>query len=252
MSFQFSIIIICRNEATNIGHTLKSILSLSNDIVVYDSGSTDGTIDILEKFPVRLYRGDWEGFGPTRQKPVELSRHNWVLIVDADEVLTPALAEELKTMNPGTENTAYSVQLENHIGSRHIRYGSWGQDFRVRLYNKNQLRWNDSIVHEKLIVPATVQLIRLKHTIKHYTARNMGQLSEKLNRYALLTADQYRRQGKRSTWIKRNIGPVFAFIKTYFLKLGFLDGKEGYRLALVLANYTALKYRRLQGTMGHE
>jgi glycosyltransferase involved in cell wall biosynthesis len=245
MSFQFSIIIICRNEAANIEAALNSILLLSDDVVVYDSGSTDGTLELLQKFPIRLVTGPWEGFGSTRQKAALLSKYDWVLIVDADEVVSPQLATELAEWKAPNTPTAYSIQLHNHIGAVHLCHGTWGHDFRVRLYNRHQARWSDARVHEKLILPEGMAIIPLHYTIRHNTARNMDELAKKLDRYATLTAEEYYRQGKRSTWIKRNLGPLFAFIKSFFLKLGFLDGSAGYHLAHTIARYTRSKYYRL-------
>lgn len=245
MSGQFSIIIICRNEASNIEAAVSSILALSDDIVVYDSGSTDGTLEILRQLPVRLEKGDWQGFGPTRQTAVQRSRHDWVLIIDADEVVSPELAEELKRWNVPATPTAYSIQLRNHIGPVHLCYGTWGHDFRVRLYNRHLVSWSDARVHEKLIIPEGMPVQPLRHTIRHNTARSMSELAKKLDHYATLTAMEYHRQGKMSTWIKRNLGPMFAFIKSYFLKLGFLDGGMGYRLSMAIARYTRKKYYRL-------
>src|SRR5215212_3926227 len=100
MSFQFSIIIICKNEREQIAQAISSVYSLSDDIVVYDSGSTDGTLESVKKFPVQLYTGVWEGYGKTRQKAVQLSKYDWVFIVDADEVVSDELVEELKMIKP--------------------------------------------------------------------------------------------------------------------------------------------------------
>lgn len=245
MSVQFSIVIICRNEAAHIGQTISSLLPLHADIVVYDSGSTDGTLELLQQLPVRLHAGPWLGFGRTRQKAAELARHDWVLIVDADEELTPGLAQELQQLDPPSERTVYSVRLLNHIGATHVRHGSWGHDHRVRLYNKRSIRWNDDQVHEKLLLPPGTQVVPLQHPMVHYTARSMQVLNQKLDQYALLTASQYHAYGKRSTWLKRNAGPLFAFAKSYLLKLGLLDGRTGWNLASALAGYTARKYKKL-------
>lgn len=252
MIAQFSIIIICRNEARNIEAAVSSILSLSDDVVIYDSGSTDGTLDIVRKLPVRLETGAWQGFGPTRQLAAQCARHDWVLVVDADEVVLPELAAELGRWQAPAAPTAYSIQLHNHIGAVCLRHGTWGHDFRVRLYNRHHAHWSDARVHEKLLLATGTRTERLQHTIRHNTARSMEELAQKLDRYATLTAGEYRRIGKKSTWIKRNLGPLFAFIKSFFLKLGFLDGRAGYQLAQAIARYTRQKYVRLHRLQGSE
>ena len=245
MSFQFSIVIICKDEAGHIGQTLKSIFSLSDDIVVYDTGSTDGTLEVLEKFPIKFHYGLWEGFGITRQKAVQFSRYDWVFIIDADEIVTNALAEELKQLKLTDEKIVYSILLQNHLGSQHIKWGIWGNDYRVRLYNKKLISWNDLIVHEELVIPNYITVKKLTKPILHYTAGDITELTNKMHLYALLTAEQYHLHGKRARWVKTVFGPLFAFIKSYILKFGFLDGKNGYDIARIIAGYTFLKYKRL-------
>jgi glycosyltransferase involved in cell wall biosynthesis len=245
MKHNLSITIICKNEVESIGHALESVMSLSDDIVVYDSGSTDGTLELLRHFPVRVFTGDWNGFGKNRQKAVELTRHPWILVLDADERLSKELVNEIQGLELSDDNKAYRVRLCNHMGDQYIRFGDWGNDFRLRLYHKEKVRWNDSIVHEKLVLPAGIQVIDLKGTVRHQTVTGVDELSSKLVNYAQLTALQYHRQGRKSTWVKRHIGPVFTFLKNYFFLLGFLDGRNGYVIAKVLAFYTFVKYTRL-------
>src|ERR1700755_1555111 len=131
MSFQFSITIICKNAAGMIDKTMESIRGLSHDIVVYDSGSTDGTIELLKKWKVRLFEGEWEGFGKARQKAVELTKYDWGLVIDADEIVSNDLIEELKNLHPENERIVYSVELKNHLGNDRIKWGSWGHDYRI-------------------------------------------------------------------------------------------------------------------------
>lgn len=245
MNFQLSVILICKNEADTITRALQSVLPLSQDIVVLDSGSTDGTLDLVKQFPVRLHTCQWEGFGKTRQKAVDLARHDWVLVVDADEALSPALTEEIRQLPPPSDHTVFRVQLKNHLGTAYVRWGDWGGDYRLRLYNRNVLRWNGSIVHEKLVVPDGVKIVDLENPIMHRTARDVDQFSQKMVQYALLTAEQYYRNGRRSTWLKRHISPAFTFLKNYVALGGFLDGRKGYVIARVISFYTFLKYTRL-------
>jgi glycosyltransferase involved in cell wall biosynthesis len=241
----FSIIIICKNEEENIERCIQSIASLSDDIVVYDSGSTDETLEKLKNFPIKLFTGGWEGFGKTRQKAAELSKYDWVLIIDADEVVSQNLGLELLSLSLTDSGIAYRIHLKNHLGNKHIKWGVWGNDDRIRLYNKNMVHWNEDIVHEKLVMPRNIVLKKLHSTIHHYTAKNFEQLSQKMKQYALLTAEKYYSQGKKAVWINKNFSPLFTFIKSYVFKLGFLDGGNGFKLAKIIALYTSLKYKRL-------
>lgn len=244
MRFLFSIVIICKNEKDSIARTLESVQALSDDIVVYDSGSTDGTIEIVKSFDVKLHTGPWLGFGATRQQAALLSKYDWVLVVDGDEVVTPALGKELLSLQLINPEEAYRIELYNHLGTRRIRYGTWGKDFRIRLYHKDRMAWTPKIVHETLEGSAA-RFIDLEHPILHYTASSFAALTRKMNAYAKLTGEQYYRSGKKSSLLKRSFGPIFTFLKSYVLKLGFLDGAAGYRLASLLARYTQQKYAHL-------
>jgi glycosyltransferase involved in cell wall biosynthesis len=245
MSFAFSIVVICKDAAATIGPMLKSISGLSDDIVVYDSGSTDDTLAIIHQHNLPVHQGPWLGFGPTRQKATELARYDWVLMVDADEVLSDGLRKELMQLSMPSPQTAYRFQLHHQIGSDALRWGEWRKDYRVRLYHKNILRWNGKLVHETIEVPADVKVCTFQHGAAHFPATSIEAFEQKMKQYAWLTAQQYHREGKRSSWIKRRVSPVFDFFVGYILHLGFLDGWPGYRLALIFKQYTAEKYKAL-------
>lgn len=245
MSFAFSIVVICKDAASTIGSMLKSIEGLSDDVVAYDSGSTDGTLAILQKHGVQIHQGSWLGFGPTRQKATELARHDWVLMVDADEVLSEGLREELMQMAMPAPQTAYRFQLHHQIGSHSLHWGEWRKDFRVRLYHKHTVRWNVKLVHETIELPTNVSVRTFRNGAAHFPAASIAAFEQKMKQYARLTAQQYRRDGKQSNWIKRNVSPVFDFFVGYILHLGFLDGLPGYQLARIFKQYTAEKYRVL-------
>lgn len=245
MNFPLSIVIICKDAAATIGQALKSVEGLSDDVVVYDNGSTDDTIKIVNSFHTQLFQGPWLGFGPTRQKATKLAQHKWVLMVDADEVLTDGLRQELQNLQTPPTRCAYEFQVQHCIGSKSLHWGQWHRDYRVRLYHKDVWHWTNKLVHERLVASPDVEVIRFQNPMLHYPAVSIKAFEMKMRRYALLSAVQYQREGKRSTWIKRSISPVFSFVQNYVLKLGFLDGKTGYKLARIFSRYTAEKYKRL-------
>lgn len=246
MNYFFSVIIICKNEAHQIAAALQSVQALSNDIVVYDSGSTDGTQQIAGSFPVRLVTGTWEGYGKTRQKAAAIARHNWVFFVDADETVTPQLAAELQAWKPHSRYIAYQIKLQNFLGNRLQHWGAWRNDYRVRLFEKNMLQWNTDFVHEKLVAHAKISVKKLRFPLQHATAKNTAHYFQKMMRYALLTAAQYHTKGKKAGFVKCYVAPAFTFVKNYFFLLGFLDGKPGFAIAWITARYTRIKYARLR------
>lgn len=245
MRFSLSIVIICKNAATTIGQTMESIGGLSNDVVVYDSGSTDGTVEILKGYRVRLFRGEWLGYGRTRQKATNLAKEDWVLMVDADEIVTDGLRCELTAMLPPSPKTAYRFLLRHRISSHQFRWGEWRNDYRIRLYNKKVLRWNNKAIHETFVVPKGIKIKKFSNGVIHRPANSLPAFENKMSCYASLVAAQYSREGKKATWIKKHISPRYNFFHNYILRLGFLDGKAGFWLARVMSRYTFEKYRQL-------
>lgn len=245
MNQSFSIVIICKNEKGNIERVLQSIVGVTDDVLIYDSGSTDGTLAALQNFPVRVHQGDWLGFGKTKGKAVSLAKHDWVLCIDADEALDDQLQESLRSLSFGDRHTVYQLSFKNLLGNKHLRWGEWGGDKHIRLFHRQTVRWDDAIIHERLLIPDTATVQQLQGYILHRTMKDTVEYSNKMVNYALLNAEKYYRQGKRSTWVKRYIAPPFSFIKHYIFQLGFLDGWEGLLSARMTAFYTFLKYARL-------
>jgi glycosyltransferase involved in cell wall biosynthesis len=242
----FSVVIVCRNEAGILGKTLQSLQGLSSDILVFDNGSTDDTLDIARNAGARVIEGTWEGFGPTKRKAANLALHDWILSLDADEAVDEELATSLRNLQPETENIVYEVNFRNYIGSKPLRFGEWGSDRHRRLFNRKLVNWDDAVVHEQLSMPSGVTIRNIKGHVLHYTVRDMDDYAKKMTSYAMLNADKYYRQGKKAGWLLPRVAPAFSFIKYYLFRLGFLDGEAGYNCAKMTAYYTYLKYARLR------
>jgi glycosyltransferase involved in cell wall biosynthesis len=243
---RFSIVIICKNEAEALQRTLPTMQTVTDDIVLYDSGSTDNTIQVAQQFSnVHTYSGPWLGFGPTRQKAVALARYDWILSIDADEAIDETLQQQLLLLNLTDEKTVYDIRFKTFLGNKELKWGEWGGDHHIRLFNRQYVNWNEAPVHESLIIPDDIQVQKLKGHILHFTMNDMAEYSTKMTRYALLNAEKYFAQGKKANWLKRYMGGPFAFIKYYLFLFGFLDGWEGLVCARMTAYYTSLKYARL-------
>ncbi|HUR66067.1 MAG TPA: glycosyltransferase family 2 protein [Chitinophagaceae bacterium] len=243
---QLSVVIVCKNEAAIIGTTLQSLQGLTDDIVVYDNGSTDGTQELVKQFPVRIYEGTWEGFGKTKNKAIAQARYDWILNIDADETIDEELKRSLKQVQPENEKTVYEMAFSNFFGSKPLKHGEWGTDYHIRLFNRRAVQWNESAVHESLVLPAGVIIKRLKGNVLHYTLRDIDSYRQKMEHYAELSARKYHEQGRSANWFKLHLSPGFSFIRNYIFKLGFLDGREGYSSAKMTAWYTRLKYKKLK------
>ena len=243
---RLSVVIACRNGAQVIGETIKSFSGLTDDILIYDNGSTDGTQDIVRTTGARLIEGNWEGFGKTKNKANSLAKYDWILSLDADEAIDTALKENLLQLDLSDELKVYQLKFKNFLGDKWLRFGEWGNDRHARLFNRNKVKWNDAEVHESLLLPEQVKLISVAGYVLHRTAININEYEIKTRNYALLNAEKYFKQGKRSGDLKMFFSAVFSFIKNYFFKLGFLDGVTGYHCARINAEYTFLKYKRLK------
>jgi glycosyltransferase involved in cell wall biosynthesis len=243
---KFSIVIICRNEAGIIGKTLQSLQDLTDDIIIYDNGSTDGTQAIVKQFPVHLYEGPWEGFGKTKIKANHLAKYDWILSLDADESADEQLKRSLLSLPLDDDKVVYDIPFRNFLGDKFLRYGEWGRDHHIRLFNRKKVSWNDAPVHENLVLPPDVVVKKIKGYVLHQTMKDVEDYARKMVKYAMLNAEKYYRQGKKATWFKVRLSPGFTFLNYYILKLGFLDGKAGYVCARMTAWYTFLKYARLR------
>lgn len=241
-----SVVIVCRNEADIIGKTLESLKGLTDDIIVYDSGSTDGTKEIVKNSNARLIEGEWMGYGPTKKLATSYAKYDWILSLDADESLSRELLAELLLVELSDPKRVYELRFLNHIGDKPLRFGEWGGDKHLRVFNRGTVLWNEAPVHEELVLPDGIKIKTLKGYVLHFTARSIEQYEKKIDQYAALNAEKYRQQGRRPGWLRRNFSAPFSFINNYFFRLGFLDGREGFQCARMTARYTFRKYAKLK------
>lgn len=241
-----SVVIVCKNVAGVIRDTLESLSGLTPDIVVYDNGSTDGTQQEVRKFTVHLYEGIWEGFGQTKNKANQLAKFDWILSLDADEAIDEMLKKNLLLLDLSDDRIVYSLKFKNFLGNKWLRFGEWGDDKHIRLFNRQRVHWNDAAVHEELILPAGSPVKNLKGHVLHKTVKNADEFEMKMRNYAIMNAEKYFKEGRKPSLARTWLSPVFSFVKNYILKLGILDGKEGFICARITALYTFLKYKRLK------
>lgn len=242
---KLSVVIVCKNEAGVISKTLQTFEGLTDDIVVYDNGSTDGTQEKVKQSGGKLTEGSWEGFGKTKNKANALAKYDWILSLDADEAIDDELKEKLLTINLANDHIVYELKFKNFLGNKWLRFGEWGNDRHIRLFNRKKIKWNDAEVHETLILPKNTLVKPLTGYVLHKTAANEKDYENKMRRYAQLNARKYFSEGKKSGIFKMYAAAIFSFVKNYFFNLGFLDGKEGYACARINALYTFLKYKKL-------
>lgn len=238
-----SVILITKNEAQHIAECLASV-SFADEIIVLDSGSQDRTCDIARELGARVYStDDWPGFGPQKNRALDLATSDWVLSIDADERVTPesALAIQAVLLDPQFDSYK-TARLSNFCG-RWIRHSGWWPDYVVRLFKKGSARFTDVAVHEKVVGTGPVGV--LDGHFLHYPYADLEALIAKVNRYSSDAAHMMYAKGRR-THLPAVIGhSVWTFIRIYLLRRGFLDGKEGFILAAVAAAGSFFRYSKL-------
>ena len=219
---------------------------ITDDIIVADNGSTDGTPAIALRHGCRVFHDRWEGYGINKNKGIARAKYNWILSVDADEIADPGLAAALHLVALDDPNTVYDIKFKSYYGKKLIRFGSWGRDHHIRLFNRTRVKWLASPVHETLLLPQNIKIKRLPGHLHHYSAKDAAEFMSKADHYARLSAGKYLMSNKKPTFLKLHIAPIFHFIKNYIVFLGILDGKAGWDIARMISKHTRLKYRLLR------
>jgi len=241
-----SVVIITKNEAEAIAACIKASKTISDDIIVIDNDSTDGTPVIAFGYGCRVYHERWDGYGANKNKGIKYARYNWILSIDADEIPDEGLVCALHETTLDDPKIVYDIKFISYFGRKPVRFGTWGRDHHIRLFNRKLVRWNEPPVHETLLLPRTIKVKKLKGHLHHYSVKDNNDSYAKTLHYAKLSAEKYLKSGKKATPVKLYVAPLFHFIKNYIVLLGFLDGLRGWNIARMITTHTRLKYRFLQ------
>ena len=239
-----SVILITKNETANIRDCLQSV-AWADEIVVVDSGSTDETAAIAREMGAVVHvHADWPGFGPQKNRALGYASKDWVFSIDADERVTPELRAEIEqAMTEGRSDGYFCPRLSQFCG-RFVRHSGWYPDYVLRLFKRGTARFSDSLVHES--VQLTGSSGKLKSPLLHYSYLTTADVERKVEHYSNAAAQQMLRAGKRSTWLGATLSGGWAFVRTYVIRLGVLDGAAGWNIARMNARTTYLKYRKLE------
>lgn len=237
-----SVIIITKNEASHIGRCLESV-AWADEIIVLDSGSTDATVEICRRHTDKVFQTDWPGFGIQKQRALDHARGDWVLSIDADEVVTEELKNAIVQALRNGPFDAYQINRLSSYCGREIRHGGWWPDYVLRLFRRHLGRFSEALVHEQVYVDGAIG--RIETPLLHESFVNLEEVLHKVDGYSTLNADMLHRRGVRSSLGKAIGKALWNFFRTYLLKLSILDGAEGLMLAISNAEGTYYKYAKL-------
>ena len=237
-----SVAIITLNAATQLAACLESV-RFADEIVVVDSGSDDGTQALAERHGARVIAQDWLGFGPQKQFAVEQASHDWVLCLDADERVTPALQASIENALKSPSTTAFRFARRNRFLGRYLGHGEGYPDWSMRLFDRRQARWSNDAVHEKVETQCSVG--ELAGDLLHDSAESLASYLNKQNRYTTLAADMALAEGKRASFGRIAFSPLVRFIKFYFIRQGFRDGLPGLIHIVIGCFNSFMKYSKM-------
>lgn len=244
---KISVVIITKNEERNILRCLNSVQDVADEIVVVDSGSTDDTAAICEKFGVKFVHQDWLGYSEQKNLANSLAANDWILSIDADEELSDELKQSIFKYknNHIPHDMVFSMnRLTNYCG-HWIRHCGWYPDRKIRLWNREVGTWEGEI-HETIEFSSPIKEIRLKGDLLHYSFATAQDYENQQFKFAKMRGQHYFMKGKKHASFYMVVSPIFSFIQHYFFQLGFLDGADGWHICRITAKATRLKYKTLK------
>lgn len=241
----FSIVIIGKNEALNLERTLPALQGLSDDILLVDTNSTDHTPALCAQYGVRLLQHEWLGYSKTKNWGNAQAKYDWILSIDADEVVSPQLFSSLREIIVQPK-TVYLLDRISSVGDRWIKHAGWYPDWKPRLFDRRVVHWEGDYVHETLVVPRDFEEVRLAGKFYHYSYHDTYDLRERSFKYAQLSAQKLLETQKPVPFYKPWLSPSFRFIRTLVLKSAWRDGTIGWFIAWNNARMVREKYRHYQ------
>jgi len=242
---EISVVIITYNEEERLEGALKSVADLADEVIVVDSFSSDDTLKVAKKYTKRVYRRKWTNFADQKNFANSRASFSWILSLDADERVSPELGEEIcRIKEDEPECFGFSIPRQVFYIGKWIRHSGWYPDRKIRLFRKEEARWEGEYIHEKLVIKGKIE--KLKGSIHHFTYRSIAEHLARINKFSRLGAQKLYAQKKKSRWYHLAFLPFFRFTKSFFFRLGFLDGFAGLVIS-VLNGYAAfIRYAKLR------
>jgi glycosyltransferase involved in cell wall biosynthesis len=248
---KISAVIIALNEEDHMADCVRQARKFCDEVIVIDAESSDQTVELAKANGAQVVVRPWQGFGPTKNFGNDLARNDWILSLDADEVLSDQWIENNRSLVP-ENGKVYRIDLVTFYFGKRLRHSGFYPLWKNRLFNRKEARWNEDAVHEALVFNKKVSFHKLKGKVWHYSFKSREAYRSKLDMYARLGAEKWIKQGKNINWLKKTAGPAFRFFKTYILDLGLLDGRAGLEIAKMNmeANRAKIRYYFRQKAKG--
>lgn len=246
MNHKLTATIITLNEEKNIERCIDSLLTVADEIIVLDSFSTDKTEEICLSKGVRFEKREWKGYSNAKNYLNSLATHEYIFSVDADEAPDETLQHSiLHQKKQGFQNIHSVNRLTNYCG-HWIKHSGWYPDIKIRIFPKSKSKWEGEFVHEELVIEGNPESTLLDGHLLHYSYYNFKEHRERADKYSRLTAQKLFAKGKKASFIKPFLSGIGRFISMYLIKKGFLDGKMGFKIALISSKSNIYKYKELR------
>ena len=240
-----SVVIITFNEEKHIGRCIESVKPVADEVIVLDSFSVDHTVEIAKSKGATIYQEKFQGYGPQKNRALQLCSHDLVLSLDADEALSDTLLTEILEEKKAAGHDAYKMNRCTNYCGKFIRHGSWYPDKKIRLFNRKLASWSDGMIHEKIIIAPDTKIRHLKGDILHYSFNSIAEHVAQNNKFSSLSAETLFLNGRRTSLFKIIVNPWWAFFLSYFVRFGFVDGFYGFIIAVNISHLTFLKHTKL-------
>ena len=242
---KLSVVIITYNEEKNIARCIDSVKTLADEILILDSNSNDNTVAIAESRGAIVKQESFKGFIQMKNRAVQLADNDYILSLDADEALDPVLADSIRKVKENFTFQAYRMNRCTNYCGQFIRHGTWYPDKKIRLFDRRIAQWGGINPHDKIDLKENITAEQLKGDILHYSYYSIAEHVAQNNKFSTIAAESLFTNGKRTRLLNIIINPLWAFIQSYFIKAGILDGLFGFVIAIQISHMTFLKHIKL-------
>lgn len=243
---KLSVVIITLNEERNIGRALESVKRIADEVIVVDSFSTDRTKEICESHNVKFVQTQWKGYSETKNYANSLSENEYIFSLDADEAVDKNLEKIIIAQKHTGLKGMYTVNRKTNYCGKWINHSGWYPDKKTRIFPKSKTKWVGEFVHEELEFSEGMNEVELPGHLEHYSYYNYIEHRARADKYSLLTAKKMNAAGKKANALKPYFSAIARFLSMYIFKLGFLDGKMGFKIAQISAQSNVVKYKELR------